>query len=137
MLLQRPLTTWLRFEGLAVLVVSTAGYWYLGASWWLFGLLFFVPDVSFAGYLAGPRLGAVVYNLAHTYSSPLVLAAASLFVSVGHDASTLSYATIGPWPAVALTWTAHISFDRALGYGLKYPTAFRDTHLGRIGRQGS
>jgi hypothetical protein len=29
---------------------------------------------------------------------------------------------------------AHVGMDRALGYGLKLPTDFRDTHLGRIGR---
>jgi hypothetical protein len=28
-----------------------------------------------------------------------------------------------------LIWTAHIGFDRMLGYGLKYPTRFKDTHL--------
>jgi hypothetical protein len=33
--------------------------------------------------------------------------------------------------AVLLT---HIGLDRTLGYGLKLPTDFRDTHLGRIGR---
>ena len=32
----------------------------------------------------------------------------------------------------ALIWIAHISADRLLGYGLKYPTAFRDGHLQRI-----
>ncbi|HTE67028.1 MAG TPA: DUF4260 family protein, partial [Candidatus Binatia bacterium] len=29
---------------------------------------------------------------------------------------------------------AHVGMDRTLGYGLKLPTDFRDTHLGRIGR---
>ena len=36
--------------------------------------------------------------------------------------------------AVAAILIAHVGFDRALGYGLKLPTSFRDTHLGRIGR---
>jgi hypothetical protein len=31
--------------------------------------------------------------------------------------------------AYVLIWTAHIAMDRALGYGLKYPTAFKSTHL--------
>jgi len=30
---------------------------------------------------------------------------------------------------------AHVGMDRGFGYGLKYPTAFQDTHLGRIGRR--
>ena len=33
---------------------------------------------------------------------------------------------------IALIWLAHIGIDRALGYGLKYPTAFKDTHLQRV-----
>ncbi|MEF9606012.1 DUF4260 family protein, partial [Paracoccus sp. PXZ] len=33
-------------------------------------------------------------------------------------------------------WLAHVGFDRVLGYGLKLPSGFRDTHLGRIGREG-
>jgi hypothetical protein len=40
------------------------------------------------------------------------------------------------WPiagSVALIWLAHIGFDRALGYGLKYKAGFGFTHLGRIG----
>ena len=35
---------------------------------------------------------------------------------------------------MAAIWTAHIAMDRALGYGLKLPTGFTDTHLGRIGK---
>jgi Domain of unknown function (DUF4260) len=36
--------------------------------------------------------------------------------------------------SLALIWLAHIGFDRALGYGLKYSAGFGLTHLGRIGR---
>jgi hypothetical protein len=32
----------------------------------------------------------------------------------------------------ALIWLAHIGLDRTLGYGLKYPTFFEDTHLQRV-----
>lgn len=64
---------------------------------------------------------SIVYNLAHSYAGPLILGVAA--------------AATGTTLAWALTWTAHIGFDRALGYGLKYPTAFADTHLGRIGRR--
>ncbi|MDU3890869.1 MAG: DUF4260 family protein [Serratia liquefaciens] len=35
----------------------------------------------------------------------------------------------------ALIWGAHIGFDRALGYGLKYASGFADTHLGGLGRK--
>ena len=73
------------------------------------------------GYLGGPRRGALLYNLFHTYSAPLLLAAAGLFL--GH-ASLIS---------LALIWSAHIGLDRMLGYGLKLPSGFKDTHLGSIG----
>jgi hypothetical protein len=74
------------------------------------------------GYLAGPVQGARAYNLVHSYVLPLLLIAASLFTA---------------WPllqAIGLIWTAHVGMDRALGYGLKLPSGFQDTHLGRIGK---
>ena len=39
--------------------------------------------------------------------------------------------------SIAMIWLAHIGFDRALGYGLKYATGFGFTHLGRIGRNAA
>ena len=101
------------------LFLATYLYAHQGGSWLAFAVLFFVPDVSFAGYIAGPRIGAALYNVAHSYVGPLILV------------TTLS--TIGTGVPLALLWAAHIGFDRALGYGLKYPTAFSDTHLGQIG----
>ena len=86
----------------------------------MFLLLFLAPDLSMLGYLANPRLGSLVYNLAHTYFVPLVLAGIGLVAS--------SHLCI----LLALIWAAHIGMDRLLGYGLKYPTAFKDTHLQRV-----
>ena len=42
-----------------------AGFLFLGLPWWAFLLLLIVPDVSMVGYLRGPRVGAIVYNVAH------------------------------------------------------------------------
>jgi hypothetical protein len=111
----------LRAEGAALAAASAYAYAATGASWWLFAILFLVPDLSFAAYLAGPRAGAVAYNTVHATIGPLALGVAALAL-----ASPL-------YLALALIWAAHVGFDRALGYGLKYPTAFTDTHLGRIG----
>lgn len=113
---------WLRLEGLCVLAAALFLYQRGGHSWGLLAALFLVPDLSFAGYLAGPRVGAWAYNAAHSYVGPLALAVA--FVATGRP------------PVIALIWGAHIGFDRLLGYGLKYPSAFNDTHLGPIGRRG-
>ena len=112
----------LRLEGLALFAVATAGYAHMGLSWWLYAILFFVPDISFAAYLAGPRLGAIVYNALHSTIGPAVLIGLGLM----RDGMTLL--------GIAAIWAAHIGFDRVLGYGLKYASAFSDTHLGRIGR---
>jgi len=112
---------WLRAEGLAVLLLCLWLYLRGGHSWVLLLALFFLPDVAFIGYAAGPRVGANVYNALHSYVGSV--AAALLALGTGRPA------------VVALIWAAHIGFDRFLGYGLKYPTAFVDTHLGRIGRR--
>ncbi|MCB9594511.1 MAG: DUF4260 domain-containing protein [Sandaracinaceae bacterium] len=115
----------LRLEGALVLAAATAAYASLGGGWVLFAALFLVPDVSLLGYLAGPRIGAGVYNAGHSYLGPALLAGLGLALG----ASTL-------W-LVALIWVGHVGFDRMLGYGLKHATAFADTHLGRIGRAAS
>jgi hypothetical protein len=111
----------LRLEGLALLIVAAVLYWRLGASWWLFAILFLAPDLSMLGYLAGGRTGAIAYNAVHTLVGPLALALAGLLYPA-FELITL-----------ALIWAAHIGFDRALGFGLKYEAGFGFTHLGRIG----
>jgi hypothetical protein len=79
-------------------------------------------DLSMVGYLAGPRVGSITYNAAHN----LVLPRALLGLGWWTDSGWLMLAG-----GVFIT---HIGLDRALGYGLKLPTDFRDTHLGRIGK---
>jgi hypothetical protein len=91
--------------------------------------LILVPDLSFAFYLFGPRAGAVAYNAAHSTVGAFALALTSQ--------SGLSIAGFGSASVlfpIALIWFAHIGFDRALGYGLKYASGFWDTHLSAIGR---
>ena len=110
----------LRLEGLMLLAVSVALYARLQGEWLVFAELFLVPDLSFAAYLFGPRAGAFAYNAMHSTIGPLALLSAGVFAPMAAP--------------VALVWLAHVGFDRALGYGLKYPAAFAHTHLGRIGR---
>ena len=114
---------WLRLEGLAALVAGIAGYRAAGGDWlWLVPVLVLV-DVSMVGYLAGPRLGAVTYNIAHTWFTALAVLGAGLVLAV-------PVLQLAGWVLIA-----HVGGDRLAGYGLKYPTAFGDTHLGRIGRR--
>jgi hypothetical protein len=109
----------LRLEGLALLAAALVLFFDTESSWlWLLLLLW--PDVSFAAYAAGPRVGAIAYNLLHTTIGPLILGAIGVLADSG---SVVVF---------ALVWAAHAGMDRALGYGLKYPTAFKDTHLQRV-----
>ena len=88
----------------------------------VFFVCFFLPDLSMLGYLRGPKVGSYFYNWVHTYVTPAVLGLLSL----------------RDWHVgllTALVWGAHIGFDRMLGYGLKYPGGFHETHLGRIGKR--
>jgi hypothetical protein len=110
-----------RLEGLVLLAGAAVLYGATGASWWLFALLFLAPDLSMLGYLGGPRIGAAAYNAAHATIGPVAL-------------GLIGWVTAPGLVPLALIWLAHIGFDRALGYGLKYASDFRDTHLGRIGR---
>jgi hypothetical protein len=112
----------LRAESLALFVAGVLLYLQLsGNALWLLPLLL-VPDISMIGYAGGPRLGAITYNLAHNLVAALVVLAIGWF------------AAIAPLALAGAILVAHVGMDRTLGYGLKLPTDFKDTHLGRIGR---
>jgi hypothetical protein len=115
-------STLLRLEGAAALLAGILLYQQTGADWLGFIVLLLLPDLSILGYARGPAIGAVIYNLVHTWALAGALLGVGFFLQLpivfGAGAALL----------------AHIGGDRLLGYGLKYPTAFRDTHLGRIGR---
>jgi hypothetical protein len=110
----------LHIEGGAVLLATCLFYHQLHGSWLWFAVLFLTPDLFMLGYLAGKRVGAFCYNLAHTYTAPVLVWSALWF----------SGQTAYDW--LVLIWFAHIGWDRLIGYGLKYETAFKDTHLQRV-----
>lgn len=114
--------TLLRWEGAALAAACMVFYSYFEGSWWMFALLLLAPDLSFLGYLAGPRAGAAAYNAAHAAILPMLL---GIFAMVMPSALAMH---------LSLIWCAHIGLDRALGYGLKYDAGFSFTHLGRIGK---
>lgn len=111
----------LRLEAAAVLALALAAYARAGQGWLVFAALFLVPDLSMLGYLGGRRLGAIAYNIGHSYLVPVALGATGLMIGQPFLVS------------IALIWIAHIGFDRLLGYGLKYQTAFGHTHLSAKG----
>jgi hypothetical protein len=63
--------TLLRLEEFALFAGMTLLYGVWDGSWWIYGILFFAPDLSFAAYLAGPRFGAMIYTAAHSYLAPI------------------------------------------------------------------
>ncbi len=115
---------WQRAEGAAILLAALALLLYLGAPlpWWAAALLFLAPDLSFAAYLAGPRVGAFVYNAVHVHAFGLCVLVAGLVLAQPLAA------------ALGALWLGHSGFDRMLGYGLKSTEGFAVTHLGRIGK---
>jgi hypothetical protein len=114
----------IRIEYAAQLAVSMVALYLLPVelSWWAWPLLFLAPDLAIAGYLGGARAGAWCYNVAHHFGSAAVLIIAGIAMQQH-------------WMILAglIVW-GHSSFDRLLGYGLKYDDSFRHTHQGWIGK---
>jgi hypothetical protein len=114
-----------RVENAALAAVLGWFLWSAGAEPWPIAVVLILPDPSVAGYLMGPRIGVVGYNLAHWMALPLALGPGTVILRPGE---------IVPAHLVAMIWLLHIAVDRAMGYGLKLPSGFRDTHLCQVWR---
>lgn len=116
---------WQRVEGGIVFLAGILLFLHgnMELPWWLAVLIFLAPDLSFLGYLLGPKAGGFVYNTVHIYGLGAAFLAAGLSLSLPVCA------------ALGALWLAHAGFDRMLGYGLKLPEGFAFTHLGRIGKK--
>ncbi len=114
----------LKLEELGLLALFTVVYFhFFPGTWGLYLALFFVPDVSFALYLVSARVGAIAYNILHHKGVMSIMVLTGLFLQ---DDLIIK---------IGLIFLAHSSFDRVLGYGLKYPDSFSHTHLGWIGKE--
>ena len=89
-------------------------------NWWIWILFFLSPDISFIAYCINTKAGAFAYNIFHHKGIALGIAITGLFLK--NDGLLFSGALL----------FAHSSFDRLLGYGLKYKDDFKHTHLGRL-----
>lgn len=114
--------TLISIEEIAMFMLALFGFYHLTFAWWVFWALLLLPDVSMVGYLIGPKLGAVLYNIVHHKALAIAIYVLGFYLAV----PTLQLAGI--------ILFAHSSMDRALDYGLKYFTGFKDTHLGKIGK---
>ena len=110
----------LHLEGVVIFLITLVLYSQGHHRWWFYAALFLTPDLFMLGYLANVRIGSALYNLAHTLTCPIVLLILGLWLPAPQ---------LFPY---ALIWVSHIGFDRMLGFGLKYPTVFKDTHLQRV-----
>ena len=115
------MTALLKIEEAAKFLAAWWLSWYLGFPWWMFAAWLLAPDIGLIGYLLGPRVGAVTYNLLHHQLLAVVVGLAGVWYHIPECqfAGLLLY--------------GHSAMDRAVGYGLKYPDNFKHTHLGWIG----
>jgi hypothetical protein len=111
---------WFKIEDAGILLAAIFFCFRVDARWYVFACMALAPDLGMLGYLFGPRFGAVTYNATHVQAIPLLLGVFAIL-------------TANPaLQAIALVWIAHIAFDRLAGYGLKMPSGFTDTHLGKL-----
>ena len=95
----------------------------LDFAWWWFLVLILVPDLSMIGYVLGNKSGAFLYNLFHHRAVALAIHLVGIYSS-----NNLIQLT-------GIILFAHSSMDRMMGYGLKYESGFKFTHLGEIGKK--
>lgn len=112
-----------RVEAAAVAVVAAVTFCAWGHAWWWLLVLFVAFDLSAVGYLHGPRLGAILYNIGHSFTLPAAVGVVAVLIAAfGHHSDVLA--------VIVGCWVFHIAVDRALGYGLKESSGFTHTHLG-------
>ena len=116
---------WLRLEGLVLLIATIIAFASQHQRWWLYPVLLLVPDIFMLGYLANTKVGAFLYNLGHSYLAPALV----IFFSWRSE-SNLNL-------AIGIIWLGHIGWDRLFGYGLKYDSSFKHTHLGDLDNKQS
>ena len=112
----------LKLEELAMLLLAIFAFSQLDFAWWWFLLLFLAPDLGMLGYLFGNKFGALLYNIFHHKGLAI------LIWFLGFSIEDQIFQLTG------IILFAHASLDRMLGYGLKYETGFKFTHLGEIGK---
>jgi hypothetical protein len=116
-------TMFQRAEAAVVFISAAFAYFYSGFGLLYFILLLFIFDLFMIGYLVNSYVGALLYNVGHSLIIPALLISAYLL-----NGSSIIL-------GLSLLWIAHIGLDRALGYGLKYGSSFKRTHLGEIGKK--
>ena len=104
---------WAAGLGVAVVLTHNAG-------WWQFVFFAIAPDLTLlAGAAPGLARGQLhpravpLYNAVHNFLAPAILVVVAFALHANG------------WMAGALAWTAHIAFDRSLGFGLRDAAGFQ------------
>ena len=113
----------LKLEYVSLFLIGILAFVETGISWWWFAAMFFLPDLSMLGYMAGSKAGAFLYNLFHHFAVGILCFIVGKYLN--NDDLTVA----------GIILFSHSAFDRILGYGLKYPNSFHNTHLGTIGHK--
>ena len=113
----------LKVEEVLMLLLSLYLFSLLDVAWWWYLILFLAPDISFLGYALNNKIGAIGYNIFHHKGIAILVYFFGVFLN-------------NQWLQLAgIVFFGHASFDRILGYGLKYQDNFNNTHLGKIGKK--
>jgi len=115
--------TTIKLEEAMMSALSLSLFYHENFSWTWFAILFLAPDIGLLGYLNNPKTGAVTYNILHHKGLAILIYLSGIYFSIPKLQFT------------GILLFAHSSFDRILGYGLKYSDSFHNTHLGMIGKK--
>lgn len=114
--------TIIKLEELGLFILGIYFFSQLNYGWgWFLGLIL-VPDFSMIGYVFGDKFGALCYNVVHHRGIAIAVYLVGIYFS--NTEIQLS----------GVILFAHSSMDRLFGYGLKYESGFKFTHLGEIGK---
>lgn len=116
------MNTLLKVEEFGLFLLCVVLFSTLNIAWWWFPALLLLPDLGMIGYVINSKAGAFTYNLVHHRLVASFVAAIAIYLDDSN------------WKLAAIILFAHISFDRIMGYGLKYEDSFHNTHLGIIGK---
>lgn len=113
----------LKLEELFMFLLGIFLFYQLDYPWWWFWVLLFAPDIGMVGYLFSSKIGAITYNIFHYKGTAIFFYILGVLTDI--EGIVLAGVII----------FSHAALDRFLGYGLKYPDSFHNTHLGTIGNK--
>ncbi|TYP99433.1 uncharacterized protein DUF4260 [Tenacibaculum adriaticum] len=113
----------LKIEELAQFIFGILLFSQTEYAWWIFPAFILLPDIGMVGYLFNTKIGAITYNLFHNKAIALTILVTGMFI-LKNEFYTL----------IGVILFSHSAMDRFFGYGLKYPDSFKNTHLGKIGK---